>query len=97
MSTVAVKKPNESSKIYTFDFSPLLNAAGLTISTIVSVTPDSGLTVDSNALSSDSKKINIRVSSGTAGSLYKVTAQFTTSDGQTLEGDMWIPVENVKG
>lgn len=96
MTTLAPKKPNEA-KTYTFDASPLLDGISTTISTIVSVTADSGLTVDSSALSSDSKKINVKLSSGTAGTTYRVTAQFTTADGQTLEDDFFVPVVSVKG
>ena len=95
MTTLAVKLPAEV-KVYTFDFSPLLNAQGITISSITSVVADTGLTVDSSALDSTSKKINATFSGGTAGTLYKVRATYTTSDGQVLEGDIWIPVENVK-
>ncbi len=96
MTTLADKKPNEIKK-YTYDESPFLDEQGITISAISSVTADAGLTVDSSSLSSDSKKINVTLSSGTAGNVYKVTAQFTTSDGQTLEDDIFIPVTAVKG
>lgn len=95
MTTLAAKKPNEV-KTYTFDFSPRLDEQGITISSINSVTPDSGLTVDSSSLSSDSKKVNVTVSSGTAGTVYKVTAQITLSDGQTWEDDVFIPVRERK-
>ena len=93
MTTLAAKKPNEA-KNYTFDLAPRLDAQSIAISTIVSVTADSGLTVDSSALSSDSKSITVRLSGGTAGAIYKVTAQFTTtgSPTQTLEADIFVPV-----
>lgn len=96
MTTLAPKKPNEV-KVYTFDASPLLDGLETTISTIVDVSADSGLTVDSSAISSDSKKINVQLSSGTAGTTYRLTARFTTADGQTLEDDVFIPVVSVKG
>ena len=96
MTTLADKKPNEIKK-YAYNEAPFLDEQGITISTIVSVTADAGLTVDSNALSSDSKKITVTLSGGTAGVVYKVAAKFTTSDGQTLEDDIFIPVTAVKG
>lgn len=92
MSTVSIKDPAEV-KGYTFDFTPWLDSLGVTISSITSVTPDSGLTVDDSALDSTSKKVTAVYSGGTAGTIYKVVCKVLTSNGYTLMGAMFVPVE----
>lgn len=77
---------------------------GATISTIVSVTADTGLTVDSsnkNAVTIDgvsyaaSTVVTAWVSGGTNNTEYTLTCKVTTSDSRTLEYSMIIPVQNL--
>lgn len=96
MPTLAPKRPTEVKK-YTFDFTPWLDSQSLTITSVTSVTADSGLTKDSHSLDSGSKKITAILSGGTAGVEYKVTATFVTSDTQTWVVAITIPVQNVVG
>ena len=96
MPTLDPKRPTEVKK-YTFDLTPWLDDQILTISSITSVTADSGLTVDSSALDSANKKITATLSGGTAGVEYKLTATFVTSDSQTWVVAITVPVRNVVG
>ena len=93
MATLDPKHPNEVKK-YTFDFTPWLDDQAITISSVSSVIADSGLTVDSNT--NTTKKVTALLSSGTAGTEYKVTCTFVTSDSQTWIGIITVPVRNVK-
>lgn len=94
MPTLDPKRPTEVKK-YTFDFTPWLDDQSLTISSVTTVTADSGLTKDSHA--NTSKTITATLSGGTAGTEYKVTATFVTSDSQTWVVAITIPVRNVVG
>ena len=91
MTTLANKDPSEAKK-YTFDFTAWLDALGVTISSLTSVTADSGLTVDNTA--NTTKKVTAQYSGGTAGNVYKVKATIQTGDSQVLIGAMLVPVEN---
>jgi hypothetical protein len=92
MSTLAVKDPAEV-KGYTFDLTAWLDDLGVTISSITSVTPDSGLTVDSSGIDSTLKKVTAVYSGGTAGTNYKVVCTVVTSNNYTLVGTMTVPVQ----
>jgi len=84
---------------YAFDWKPLTHgvsgatsdwlATGETI-TDYTITPDTGITVDSWT-ESDGKVI-VWLSGGTAGINYKVACKITTSAGRTDERTMWITV-----
>lgn len=74
---------------------------GATISTIVAVTPDPGLTVDSsnkNAVTIHGVAYGINTvvtawySGGTDGTDYNVLCRITTSDSRTLDKTMVVPV-----
>lgn len=93
MTTLEVKTPEETKK-YIFDLAPWLTDLGTTISSVDSVTADTGLTVNSS--SNTTTTITATLSGGTAGNVYKVRAQFQTGDGQVLTADIFVPVENVK-
>lgn len=89
-ATVAIKDPSEV-KGYTFDFTPMLDDLGVTISSVTSVTAATGLTVDTFA--NTTKKVTAVYSGGTAGTEYKVRATIVTSNGYTLVGSMIVPVQ----
>lgn len=93
MTTLEVKTPEEVKK-YIFDVSAWMTDLGTTISSVDSVTADTGLTVDS--FTNTTTTITATLSGGTAGNSYRVRAQFQTGDGQTLTADIFVPVENVK-
>lgn len=81
------KQPSES-RLYDIDFDPLL-ATGDSITSVTSVaTLQAGLTI--GAASIASPKIQVRISSGTDGTLYKITAIVVTSNGDTLETDVLL-------
>lgn len=73
---------------YSFDWSDWLES-GVTISTRT-VTVQSGLTKDSDEISGTG--VNVVVSGGTANRDYLAECLITTSDGQTDERSMIIPV-----
>ncbi len=84
------KQPTESD-LFDIDFTPKL-AAGDTISSVTSVaTAQSGLVIGAPALSSP--KVQVRISSGNSGTLYKITAIVITANGNTLETDVLLRVE----
>ena len=77
---------------------------GATISTIVSVTADTGLTISSSnknavTIHGISYAVNTVVtawlSGGTAGEKYNVLCRITTSDARTLDMTMVVPVVNL--
>lgn len=84
------KQPGES-RLYDIDFAPLLATAD-TIASVTSVsTAQSGLTIGSPAFTSP--KVQVRISSGTDKTLYKITAIVVTTNGDTLETDVFLRVE----
>ena len=74
---------------YVFDWTEWL-ATGETI-TDHTITPDTGITVDSST--EDTGKVTVWLSGGTAGINYKVACLITTSAGRTDERTIWIKVE----
>lgn len=93
MATLSPKRPTEVKK-YTFDLTPWLDDQSLTISSVTTVTADAGLTKDSHT--NTTKTITCVLSGGTAGTEYKVTATFVTSDSQTWVVAITVPVRNVQ-
>lgn len=87
------KQPAES-RLYDFDFSGKMRT-GATIATVVSVTvlPASGLDVGATAFSGQIAQVRLTV--GTTGVEYLLTCKVTTSDGDTLELDGRLWVEDV--
>ncbi len=87
------KQPSESD-LFNIDFTPKL-ATGDTVSAIVStaVTPttDPVLTVAAGAISTP--VVQHRISGGLDGTLYKITEKITTANGNTLEADVFLRVE----
>jgi hypothetical protein len=75
---------------YVFDWTEWL-ATGETI-TDHTITPDTGITVDSSTESDG--KVTVWLSGGTAGENYKVACLITTSAGRTDERTIWIKVTN---
>ena len=90
-ATVAIKDPSEV-KGYTFDFTPWLDDLGVTISSVSSITPDSGITVLSS--SNTTKTVTSVMSGGTDGVDYKVKVAINTSNGYLLIGSLTIPVQS---
>ncbi len=85
------KQPTESD-LFDIDFTPKL-VTGDTISSVTSVaTAQAGLTIGAPLLSSP--KVQVRISGGTDGTLYKITAIVVTSNGNTLETDVFLRVED---
>lgn len=87
------KQPSESD-LFDIDFAPKL-ATGDTVDTIVStvVSPVTVpvLTVAGGVISSP--KVQHRISAGLDGTLYKITEIVTTTNGNTLETDVFLRVE----
>ncbi len=84
------KQPGESRR-YDIDFAPLL-ATSDAIDAVTSVTGSpSGLTIGGAAISSP--KIQVRISGGTDGVLYQITAKVTTTGGDALETEARLRVE----
>jgi len=84
--TVINKFPSED-RAYEFDFSefPEIEKNGETISSVTSATASpSGLTIGATSILSGSKKVSVRISSGTAGQVYKVIVYVATSGSNTL-------------
>ena len=73
---------------YVFDWTEWL-ATGETI-TDHTITPDTGITVDSST--EDTGKVTVWLSGGTAGINYKVACLITTTEGRTDERTIWIKV-----
>jgi hypothetical protein len=99
MSDELVKQPTES-RIYSFDFTHLLDSAE-TISTISSieqvnlgkVSGSTDLTLGSSAISD--KYIQVRISEGTDKENYRLTAIITTSSSNILEMEGILRVRNL--
>lgn len=71
---------------YNFDFTnkPQIKT-GQTISSVTSITSDpSGLTFGSSSISSDGKKVQVRISGGTANTAYDIECRAVTSGGDTV-------------
>lgn len=86
MADTLVKRPGES-KRYNFDFTNLL-ATGDAIDAIVSIsadTPDGADALSIGAGSISSPIVQARISGGSHGYTYEVTAKVTTEDGDTHE------------
>ena len=93
-----IKDPNAVLD-FKFDFAALTNgsgtsnwlAAGETINT-VTVTADTGLTVDSSAITDTSTSVTVWLSGGTANTDYDVLCRIVTSAGRTDDRTMVIKV-----
>lgn len=84
------KQPLESD-LFDIDFAPKL-ATGDTVTAVTSVTTaQAGLTIGAPVLSTP--KVQVRLSGGTDTILYKLTAIVTTANGNTLETDVFLRVE----
>lgn len=86
------KQPTES-RVYTMDFSGKMQA-GETIASVTTFTvaPATGLTY--NTATPDGQVVNFRLSGGTVNTQYKITVLVLTSDGNTLEGEGNLLVED---
>ena len=93
MTTLAVKTPVEDKK-YVFDVSAWMTDLGTEISSVDSITADAGVTASLQG--NTTSAIEVLVSGGTAGNVYKIRAQFQTGDGQILTADMRVPVDEEK-
>jgi hypothetical protein len=74
---------------YQVDWSKWLQAGETLVSR--TVTPDTGITVDSSVLGVD--KVTIWLSGGTIGNTYRIGCRVTTSQGRTAERSLRIQVE----
>ena len=91
MSDEILSKQPAESRLYDIDFAPLL-ATGDTITSVTSVTTAQvGLTIASPSFASP--LVQVRISRGTDGTLYKITAIIVTTDGDTLETDVFLRLE----
>lgn len=68
---------------YKFDWSDWL-ASGETISTHT-ITPETGITVDSSSITDTNTSVTVWLSAGTAGNVYDVACLITTSASRTDE------------
>jgi hypothetical protein len=90
MADTFIKDPSDVLD-YTFDWTSFL-ATGETISSYT-VTPDTGLTKDSDSQASG--VITYWLSGGTADSLYNVVCKIVTSAGRTVERTATFKVKNL--
>ena len=85
------KQPLEK-RLFTMDFTNVLGT-GEGISVISGITSEkmggyaTDLSITGSGISSDTKKINMYIASGTQGTTYKVEVLVNTDASQTLEGD----------
>lgn len=77
---------------YKFDWSSWL-ASGETISTRT-VTPATGITVDSSSITDTNTSVTVWLSGGTAGTEYTVACKIVTSAARTDERTLTIQVED---
>lgn len=90
-STESHKDPSESI-LPRIDFSADMDDAETVVAIDSVVATPSGLTVASNGISSDGKRVQIRISGGTDGERYEVRVTVTTSAPQTLAGGLYCVV-----
>lgn len=79
---------------YKFDFSDWL-PTGDTISTRT-VTPETGITVDSSSITDTSTSVTVWLSGGTVDTDYNVTCLVTTTQGRTAERFVTICVRTTR-
>jgi hypothetical protein len=91
MPSTFLKDPDDV-KDYTVDFSNLL-PTGAALTGSATVTADTGLTVDSSAVSDPN--VTVRLSGGTAGSRYGVDVQIDSDGGETYDRKIVIVCEDV--
>ena len=90
-----IKQPSES-RLYSLDFAALLEEDEvLTAANSVAIdkTTASPLVAGTPAVSGVIAQV--RLTGGLAGTIYKVTIVVTTSDGNTLEGEAYVNVEDI--
>lgn len=86
---------------YKFDWAPSTNgsgdsdwlASGETISS-TTITATSGITVDSSSITDANTTVTVTLSGGTAGSVYLITCEIVTSEGQTAQRTARLTVTN---
>ena len=84
------KQPGESD-IYDIDFAPKLRSSDNIASVTSVTTAQSGLTIGSPAFSG--QKVQVNISSGIDGTLYKLTAIIVSVAGHTKETDVFLRLE----
>lgn len=87
-----IKQPSES-RLYTFDFAANMGASESIVSVDSFTAAPSGLTLGSAAISG--KRVQNRISGGTANTNYKITVVVTTDAGNTLEGEANLFVRDI--
>ena len=85
------KQPSES-RLYDIDFAPLLAIGNSLTGAATVTTTQNGLTIGAPVLATP--LVQVRLSSGTDGTLYKLTVKCSTSDGDDLETDIYLRVED---
>jgi hypothetical protein len=96
LSTSKWEKYAAESRVYGFDFAANLDDGETITGATWSIAIDGGASVPamlSGASSSSGSITRQRIIGGTAGALYQVTAQATTSAGNTLIGKQLLKVE----
>jgi hypothetical protein len=86
-----LKDPNDVKDV-SVDFSNLL-PTGETLTGAATVTPDSGITVDSNSVATPN--VTVRLSGGTIGERYDVNVEIDSSDGETYDRKVVIVCEDL--
>ena len=90
MAQTHVKDPNEVLD-YKFDWDTNYLETGETISS-ATVTVESGITKDSDAITDSDRTVTVWLSGGTANNEYTVTCQIVTSLSRTAERSIFIRV-----
>lgn len=94
MSLSTLQKQPSESRVYIIPFLGLLvEGDEVTAITSVSSSP-TGLTVGSSVINADGTSVGVRLSGGTAGTVYKITAVVTTLLSNTLEAEGYLKVLN---
>jgi hypothetical protein len=86
-----LKDPGDVKDI-SIDFTGPL-ATGDTLTGSATITPDTGITVDSDAVATP--LVTIRLSGGTAGERYDVNCEISTTDGETFNRKVVIVCEDL--
>lgn len=92
MIPVLAKEPNDS-RVFTMDFGALLTAGDYLVEIDSLTALPTGLTLGASAVSAT--KLQVRLSGGSDGTRYKITAVVQTAADSTLEGEGYLDVRDL--
>jgi hypothetical protein len=83
------KRPNDDLP-YVFDFGEWSLTASDALASATVTADVSGLTIGSATIVTGGRKVQVRISAGTAGTTYTLTCQATTTAGYDIVGDGYL-------